>query len=1080
MIRFSIRHPVTISMVTLAVALFGVLAALRLPVDLLPRITYPTLTIRSELIGAAPAEIEELLARPLEEAVGVIGGVQRIVSRSLPGLVEIQLEFGWGRDMDFAALDVREQLDRVRLPEGSSRPLVLRYDPNLDPILRLGLQGEAGLSELRELAERLVERNLETVEGVAAVKTLGGIKEEVVVALDQERLFRAGLSPEMVRQRLAGENLNRAGGSLLVGDTRYLVRVLNEFRSAEELAEMVLLTAGTRQVRLGDVAEVERRAREREVLTRIDGKEAVELAIYREGDANTVAVARRVDKRLEQVRERLPAGTTLIAVSDQSAFITASAREVVLTALYGGILAVLVLFLFLRDLRSTAVVAVSIPISVLFALLLMLRTGVSINIMSLGGLALGVGMVVDSSIVVLEAIARRREGGEAKAEASERGAGEVAAAVIASTLTTCAVFFPIVFVEGLAGSLFKDLSLTVGAALAGSLLVSLTLIPMLLARGGERQRSGVGWQDPEPLRPVHQGRVARWMEWLVVGGLAWLTRRMGWILGGIRRVLSWLWAPLLNGFDRLFARCEFFYPRLVRASLRQRAAVLVGSVLLFVAALWGGGLLGSELIPELAQGTFDLEIRLPDGTPLETTERVAAGIERQIIELDGVARVAAVVGGGAADALDQNVRGANDARIGVRVDRPGDRAREAAVAAAVRRIAADVPDLSYQITQPTLFSFEAPLEVEVYGRNLPDLLQVAEAIRGRLGGLPELRDVALSTRPGSPELIVRFDPLALARTGLDQSRAAGIVRDRLEGVIATRLRRGEEVIDVRVRGVDEDRRRVAALGDMILNPGEAVPVRLRAVAEIIHETGPTEIRRIAQERAVVVSASLTEASDLGAALVAVEGALADLPRPAGIRVDIAGQTRAMGASFDSLRFAMFLALFLVYLVMASQFESLVHPLVILLTVPLGLTGVVAALALTGSPINVVVLIGAVMLAGIMVNNSIVLVDAVNRRRARGLEVRDALVEAAAVRLRPILMTTVTTVLGLLPMSLGWGEGGELRAPLAVTVIGGLIVSTLVSLVVVPVLYDSLEALTRFGRAGGPEPLPKSIAPGRLI
>jgi HAE1 family hydrophobic/amphiphilic exporter-1 len=1072
-IRFAIDHPVTVSMVTLAVALFGVLAALRLPVDLLPPIAEPTLTLQAELPGAAPAEVEEMLARPLEEAVGVISGVERVVSRSLAGRVEIQLSFAWGRNLDFAALDVREQLDRVRLPEGATRPVVLRYDPNLDPILRLGLvaSGDGGdapegggaagapvsAEELRRAAEQVLERNLESVEGVAAVRVLGGEAQEIVVALDQEALFRAGLDAELVRARLAGENLNRAGGALLVGDTRFLVRVLNRYRSAAEIAAMVLRTGPDgRQVRLADVARVEEVPREREVITQIDGRDAVELAIYREGDANTVAVARRVAARLKELRERLPRGVELLTLADQSRFIAASAREVVNTALYGGVLAILVLFLFLRDLRSTAVIALSIPVSVLFALLLMQRLGISINIISLGGLALGMGMVVDSSIVVLEAIARRREAGESQRRAAAEGTREVAAAVIASTLTTCAVFFPIVFVAGLAGALFSDLALAVGAALTGSLLVALTLIPMLLA-GGRPQRALSS--DPEPLHPRHQGRLACWAERNVVGGLAWLLRQsrrgLARLAGGSGRLA----APLLNGFERGFAHLQGLYPPLLRVALQHRVLVVILALALFAAA-WGGARwgLGSELIPELAQGSFDLEIHLADGTPIATTARVAGGLERRLRAIPGVERVAAVIGGGEGELLERGSRSSADARIGIATG--ADRRRQAEIMEAVRALAAELPDAAFEIRRPTLFSFEAPLEVELYGHDLEALGEAAAAVAVRLGRLPLLRDLTLSTRPGSPEAVVRFDPLALARAGLSQEQVARLVRNRLLGVVATRVQRGEQMIDVRVRGSEEERRQLAALGEMILNPGAAQPLRLRAVATVESAVGPSEIRRIGQERAIVARAELAAGADLSAAMTQVEEALADYLPPAGVRVAIGGQTRAMSASFDSLRFAFLLALFLVYLVMAGQFESLLHPLVILFTVPLGAIGVVAALALTGTNIDVVVLIGAVMLAGIVVNNSIVLVDAVNQRRAAGAERHAALLAAGEARLRPILMTTATTVLGLVPMALGWGEGGELRAPLAITVSGGLLASTAVSLLVVPVLYDLLDRLGR--------------------
>ena len=1047
MIRFCARHPVTVGMGTLAVALFGLLAGTRLPVDLLPDLAYPTLTLRSEFEGAAPAEVEELLTRPVEEAVGIVTGVRRIVSRSMSGVSEIQLQFAWGRDMDFAALDVREQLDRVRFPEGATRPLVLRYDPSLEPVVRIGVfAGDESPEDVRDIVERVIERNLETVEGVAAVRVLGGVEEEIRVMLDQDRLFALGLSPEAVRSRLAAENLNRAGGALIVDESRHLVRVINDYVSAADLGELVLTVRDGRKVLLGDVAAVVRQPADAEVITRVDGRETVELAVHKEGDANTVTVSGRVFERLEDLADRLPPGWSQVTILDQSRFIRASAGEVASSAFYGGLLAVLVLFCFLRDFRSTVVVALTIPVSILATFFLMLHLGVSLNIVSLGGIALGIGMLVDNSIVVLESIARLRETGVARLDAAIRGAQEVATPVIASTVTTCAVFLPIVFVDGIAGQLFGDLALAVVASLTASLVVSLTLIPTLLGGGDDE---AAGWADPNPDHPEHSGRIARWTErWFVGGGSAILRfARWGW--RGMGRLASGGSGPLMAGFERVLEGFTSRYPGIVRGALARRKVVFGASLLV----LFGGAVLlprvGVELLPELAQGSFHVDVELPQGTALKATARAIRELEAGILSVDGVESVATIVGSG--DLSESDRRGSHGARLTVSAN--GNRDRQQEVVAGVRRFLATKSDVVFEVRNPTIFTFESPLSVEVYGDDLGSVGRVAEAVADRMRGESYVTDVHTSVQDGNPEVVVTFDPDRLARAGLEISRAAELVRQRLEGVVATRIRSGDRVTDVRVLGQPSERASIGALEDMILNPGAAVPIRLRSVAEFEEQMGPREIRRIGQERCAVVSAAVDADTDLGAAAKGLEAALSDLPVPAGVRVEISGQNREMEESFASLRFALALALFLVYLVMASQFESLLHPFVILLTIPLGLVGALVAVAAGGHSVDVLVLIGAVMLTGIVVNNSIVLVDAVNRLRRQGLDARRAVVQAGSMRLRPILMTTTTTVLALVPMALGLGEGGELRAPLAVAVIGGLILATVVTLVVVPVLYD---------------------------
>ncbi|HXH27533.1 MAG TPA: efflux RND transporter permease subunit, partial [Candidatus Polarisedimenticolia bacterium] len=481
LIEFSLKRRVTVSMCAVALVLFGVVAAYRLPINLLPDISYPSLTVETRLSGAAPAEVETLVSRPIEEAVGVLAGVRRLTSVSRPGLSQVTLEFAWGRNMDFASMDVREKLDIVTLPREADKPVLLRFDPANDPVVRLYLTGADNLYQLRYLADEVLKKDLESTEGVAAIKVNGGYEEEIQVRVDQGKLALLGLGIQDVNDKLHRENVNQAGGSLYEAEARYLVRARNEFKDLQDIMQTVLVSRDGRNVLMSDVAEVVRGHRQREVITRFDGKEAVELALYKEGDANTVSVARAIQRRLDRVRQELPAGVQVVTGVDQSRFIRASIREVASNALLGGLIAVAVLLLFLKDLVSTIIIGLSIPISIIATFFLMYETGTTLNVMSLGGLALGVGMLVDNAIVVLEAIHKHHELGESGMQAARAGAQEVGRAVVASTLTTVAVFVPVVFVEGIAAQLFRDQALTVSFSLLASLVVSLTLIPMLSA-----------------------------------------------------------------------------------------------------------------------------------------------------------------------------------------------------------------------------------------------------------------------------------------------------------------------------------------------------------------------------------------------------------------------------------------------------------------------------------------------------------------------------------------------------------------------------------------------------------------------
>jgi HAE1 family hydrophobic/amphiphilic exporter-1 len=1051
LIEIATERRVTIVMFTVAIVLFGLVSLSRLKVNLLPDISYPTITVRTELTGAAPIEVENLLTKPIEEAVGVIRNVRLVRSVSRTGQSDVTLEFSWGTDMDIAGVDVREKIDILDLPIEAQRPLLLRFDPSSEPIMRLGLvrkseesmeafSSEATLKELRRLAEDRIKNELEAEEGTAAVKVSGGLEDEIQIQVDQQKISQLGISVQQIAQRIRAENVNLSGGRLEEGNQRFLVRTINEFQSVGEFESAIVANVVDQPIYLRDIASVERGYKEREAITRVNGTESVELAVYKEGDANTVQVANRVERRLEQVRRSLPDDLELIKIYDQSKFIGSAINDVTTAAIFGGVLAIVVLYGFLRDSRATSIIAVAIPVSVIGTFLLMYTNEISLNIMSLGGVALAVGMLVDNAIVVLENIFRKREQGEDVLEAARSGTAEVSGAVTAATLTTVAVFFPMVFISGIAGQLFRDQALTVTFALIFSLVVALTLIPMLAALG-----SGHRYDDVK--QDTAAGRFTRIIA-NVVRGFAWAFGKIRWVFWLI------LWAP---GWvlQRVYRSAASVYPSMLGWSLEHRAAVVSGAAAIFVGTMLLIPRLGTELIPQLSQGEFDVDLRLSPGAPLAETDRAIQAAQRATRDIDSIDISFSVAGPG--NRLDANPvdAGENTGTLSITMAPGSGREQENSAMAVMRRELARLPGVQYEFSRPALMSFASPLQIEISGYDLDALAAVNQSILTAMAASNRFTDIKTTVEQGNPEIQIVFDQERAAKLGLAVRDIADLVVANVRGEVATRYTWRDKKIDVLVRSVDTRHASVEELRKLIVNPNSERPVTLEAVAEITVSRGPSEVRRVAQERVALITANLRY-GDLGAAAAEARSIIARAPLPSGITAIVSGQNEEMQASFRSMQFALALAVFLVYLVMASQFESLIHPFVILFTIPLALVGAVLALFVTGTTVNVVALIGVIMLAGIVVNNAIVLVDLINQLRADGTAKTEAIMEAGRARLRPILMTTLTTALGLLPMAIGFGEGAEVRTPMAITVIGGLLVSTLLTLIVIPVVYSLLD------------------------
>ncbi len=1027
LVKFSVTRKVTILMVSLAVLAFGTVGFSRLPINLLPSLSYPSLTVQTEFANAAPAEVEQLITRPVEEVVGVLKGLKQIHSVSRSGISEVTLEFGWEANMTSLAMDIREKLDRLELPIEADTPIVLRYDPALDPIMKLSLSGDMPLTRLRLLGDKTVKETLERIEVVASAKIQGGEEEEIHININQGKVAAMGISPQMLSDLLRNSNINRPGGSLKNEQTQLLVRTLNEYGSLQEMRDLRITPPNRPSVRLGDVSEILWTSKEKEEIARFDGSEGILVSLYKEGDANTVDVANAVKEKIASLQRKLPKGIKVAVQFDQSRFIEQSINEVKQSLLYGGFLAICVLWLFLKNARLTLIITTAIPLSVIAAFIFMYRFDVSLNIMSLGGLTLGVGMLVDSAIVVLESIQRHRDKGLSAFQAAVEGTSEVGGAVTASVLTTVAVFIPIVFVEGIAGQLFRDQALTVTFSLLMSLIVSFTLIPMLASLGKQKDAKPLSVAEKKPLeKPIEILESNTKTLENNTKSLETNTNSLGWFSAK--------------------------YEKLLRLALGFKWTVVASAFSIFFLTLLLVPRLPTELIPQFSEGEFYFDVSLPEGTALPTTNKLLEKMEIIALQNPDVDSVYVSVGSrNVSGGLSLKTKDENLAQINIVIKDRSDSEMEERVIEQLRNAYSQMPEADAQFGRPSFFSLKTPMELLFFGEDLEAMRDYTLTLLPKISKVEGLIDVRASLETGNPELVVKFDREQLARLGFDINSVSETINRRVNGSIVSRFQQPDRQIDIRLRNREADRDSVNDMENIVIGEIEGRPVTLRAVAHIELLQGPAAIDRIQQSRVAIIAGNLKGRS-LKQVTQEIQQLLIDNPPPAVLSFEFGGQNMEMEQSFNSLYFAIGLAIFLVYLVMAATFEHLGHPFVILFTIPLALIGVIIGLLFSGYGISVISMIGAVFLVGVVVNNAIVLVDAINIARRRGLEKLEAIVQAAKSRLRPILMTTFTTVLGLLPMAIGFGEGAELRAPLAVVVSFGLVVATSLTLFIIPVTY----------------------------
>ena len=1035
----SVRRPVFVLMLVSALMVLGLVSYVRLPVELFPNVQFPFVSVTVLYPGAGPDEVQRLIAEPLEEQLSSLPNVRQVRTLATEGQVFTGVEFALGTNVDTAAADVRQRVDiaKVRFPRDAEEPIVAKFDFAAEPVLNIGLSGARSPRELRRLADDIVKPRFERVAGVAAVNVSGGLVREIRVEVDQERLRAYGLTMGQVEEALRAENVNVPGGRVTERTREFLVRLVGQFTSLEEIADLRIARPGGGLVRLGDVAVVRDLQRDPTQYTRLNGRDSVGLTVQKQAGANTVAVADGVRRAIAELQRTLPGDVTFGIAQDQSLFIRSSVADVQGNLVLGAILVAIVVFLFLHNVRSTAIIALTMPTAIVATALPLYFSGFTINVMSLLGMAVAVGVLVDNAIVVTENINRHLELDPTPQDAAREGAREIELAVLASALTNVAVFVPIAFTRGIVGQFFRQFGLTVVFANLLSVFIAFTLTPMLSSRWLRR-------------REKSRTRLGRFFDrWDVA-------------------------------YDRLALR----YQGALAWCLRHRFATLGAATVAFVAslALVASPLIGKEFFPVSDTGEFRIRIEMPVGSSLAVADAAARRAEEALGRTPEVKTFFTQVG-----ALSQGfgfqTPGSQIAEIAVSLVGKAQRRRSVfEVMEDLRGRLTGVPAAKVKISAASdAGGGQAPIQVEVSGPDPERLQALAAQVEAAVREVPGAINVDNTLAAGKPEIEVRLDRERAARYGLNSAIVGAAIRSAIEGSAVTRYRVGGDEYDITVRARPEDRASVDRLGEIAVGRApDGVAVRLRDVATMTERRGPASVQRKNRAQFALISADLKD-RPLGAVVADIQRRTDALTLPPGFAITFAGEAEFQAEAFRDLLISLALAILFVYMVMAAQFESLAHPFTILFTIPLAAVGVFPLLFLTRINVSIMSLLGIIMLTGIIVNNAIVLVDYTNRLRARGLARTEALLEAGRTRLRPILMTSLTTILGGLPVALGLGaSGAEWRRPLGVAVLGGLATSTFLTLLVIPVVYTLVDGAVRRvfgGEAAVPEAGPSvTVAP----
>lgn len=1017
--KLCIKKPVTTVMVTLMVFIAGIVSYFHLDQALMPDMDLPIAVVATTYVGASPEEIEELISKPLEESMGTIANVDTITSYSATNMSMVLLQFVDGTDIDMAAVDMRDKLDQIKssLPDDAGEPTVIKMDINAMSI-DIGVKAEnLDLNELNELLEDNVVNRLERIEGVASVDLSGGITREVRITVDPVKLAGYGLTTSGLSGVLAAENMNLPSGDLTQGNTTVAVRTIGEFTSLQEIQDLPISTASGAVIHLSDVAKVEQVEADRNSFTYINGTKGILISVDKQSTANLVEVSNALKEEIAELQQDYPE-LDMELLTDTSEYIEMSLSNITETALLSAAIAFFVLLLFLRNVITSAIIAVSIPTSIMATFALMYVTGLNMNMISMGGVAIGIGMLVDNSVVVLDSIYQYYERGYAAAEAAEIGAKEVSMAIIASTLTTVAVFIPMALIGGTAGAMMKNLSFTIVYALTASIVVALTFVPMACALLLRRETKLFAWKN--------------------------------------NKLLSFLerWAAAVDALsDR--------YERVLKWALHHRKKTVLTVLIVFVLSLCSVPLAGMDFMASMDEGVVTVTVELPNGTDLDTTEETTLEVLYRLQEIPEADVIYANVGSGMMSA------GTNSAAVTVNLVDKSERKRSAdEVSAAISEMLADIPgaEISASSSDAAMGSLaSADVTMNVFGYDSDTLMDVEKELVTRLSKVEGLSDVEGSTGETVPEATVKIDRGKASQYGITTAAVAGALNTAISGSTATQYKLDGTEIDVVIRYDTDTVNYLTDLRNLTVTSAYGTQVPLSDIASVTMGESATTIMRQNQKNYITISAN-AEGMSTSEAQKLVEQEMMKIELPDGCSYAFSGMMEMMNETFHSLLTAMVVAVLLVYMIMASQFESLRYPFIVMFSMPLAITGAIIGLLITGNTITMPAMMGFVMLVGMVVNNGIVLVDYTNQLMERGMNCYDALTVAGPRRLRPILMTTLTTVLGMVPMALATSEGSEMMQALAIAVIFGLTLSTVITLIFIPVLYMWMNERKRISNA----------------
>jgi HAE1 family hydrophobic/amphiphilic exporter-1 len=1028
--EFGIRRPITVLMIFIGVTVIGLVSLLNLKIDLFPDMSLPIVAVMTEYGGAGPSEVESMVNKPMEAAISMVRNIKNVTTISKEGSSLVIAQFDWGTDIDAASIDVREKIDLIRdhLPSGVGSPMVVKYDPALMPIMVIGISSTRGVSELKQYADDNIKDKIARIDGVAAVVVQGGADRQIKVDIDRNRMEALGISFDQVKMALAASNLNMPGGHLKAGNLDYLIRIPGEFKDIKQIGSTVIGNRNGVPVYLRDIAEVRDGFAEWDSETRMDGVRSTVMVIQKQSGSNTVAVSNKIQDKIAELQKEMPSDIKLSVAFDSAIFIRRSIKSLQSEAVTGAVLAILIIMLFLRNWSSTMIIGISIPFSIVATFVMMYFRNMSLNIMTLGGLALGVGRLVDDSIVVLENIYRHREEGFDAKQAALKGSSQVAMAVLAATITTIVVFIPISFVSGIAGVMFKPMSYAVSFSLIASYFVSMMLIPLLTTR----------YMKSECETEENCGPIKRW----------------------------------LNKFNRWLKSLDGAYQNVIEWSVRHKKQVIgltLAILVLTFSLIWPLKLVDTEFVPKSDENEFSLSLAMPVGTSFAETGIIVRKIEnivRQDVPETEV--VYSVYGEGEGMRRSMSNSGPNYADMRVKLVNRSERKRGVdEIVEALRIKFAKIPDAKIIVntggllSQMMSFGAGGAVQVDIQGYDMETGQKLAQQVKDIISGIKGTRDADISRKQGIPELKIVVDRDKAGSLGLSIYQVASAIETAFKGSVVSRFRDSKfgKEYDIVVRLQERDRDKLRDLAGLFIMSPMGQPVALSNVARIEKSFGPVDIQRKNQQRIISVTCDVSGRA-VGVINQELTQKLKGIVVPEGFTIEVSGSAKDMAESFRSLFYAMLLAIMLVYMVLASQFESLLDPFVIMFSVPLGIIGVIWGLFFTGVNFSVIAFIGVIMLVGMVVSNAILLVDYANVLKREGMELYQAVVAAGRTRLRPILMTTLTTIFGMVPMALGLGESGETYAPLAISVIGGLTASTLLTLVFVPTLYIVFEERLR--------------------